>query len=358
MLEIIKDVLRWLEKAYIHFPYLFLRGYAFVPRTVIMELNYQCNLRCSMCYLVRERKEKETGYEKKRELSGQEWGKVIDTIPRITNLTFTGGEIFLRSDVLDILGKSNRSHTTHILTNGTLIDPDSARALVTMGLNSLTISLDGRGETHDRIRNSPGCFERVLQSIQYLQEEKKRQGKKKPLIGFNYVILDSNTEDMCRIAEMAEEMGIEWISFQLYDPSLLRSGLDLQNEMDLRQNPVDQVVKVPEGRLLNAINEVMSLKSKTSIFFVPPFSKEEITGYYQGKIRMRGLYCYLPWVLTYISPYGDVYPCYGLNFGNVRGMSLAKIWNSQRYRNFRRDLAHRRLFPACIGCCNVRKWSR
>ena len=358
MLEMVKKTLQELEKAYIHFPYFFLRGHAFLPRTVIMELNYQCNLRCSMCYLVREKTEKEMGYEKGRELSADEWGRVIDKIPRITNLTFTGGETLIRNDALAILERAAHRHITHILTNGTLINPEVARSLSTMGLNSLTISLDGWKETHDRVRNFPGCFDLVMKAIEYLKEEKEKGGKKKPLIGFNYVILDSNVEDMGKIANVAEEMGIDWVSFQLYDPSLLRSGLDLKDEMDLSQNPVDRVMKIPGEVLKEAIREVKGIKGRTRMYFVPPYEEEEIAGYYQGRMSMKGLYCYLPWTLTYISPYGDVYPCYGLSFGNVRETNLAKIWNGERYRNFRKELARKKLFPACIGCCNVRRWSR
>lgn len=197
----------------------------------------------------------------------------------------------------------------------------------------------------------------MLHGIGYLKEEKKRRGKKKPLIGFNYVILDSNVEDMSRIAGLAEEMEIDWVSFQLYDPSLLRSGLDLKDTMDLSQSPLDRVMKIPEERLKDAIRKVKDSKVKTRIF-VPPYEEGEIAGYYQGRMSLKGLYCYLPWILAYISPYGDVYPCYGLKFGNVRETNLAKIWNSEKYRNFRKELAPKKLFPACIGCCNVRRWSR
>lgn len=45
-----------------------------------------------------------------------------------------------------------------ITTNGTLIDMMSARHLLEAGLNTIAISVDGIGKSHDEFRSVPGAL--------------------------------------------------------------------------------------------------------------------------------------------------------------------------------------------------------
>ena len=84
-------------------PYKTFRGRALSPLKVIIELTYRCNLACEMCYLIQERKMKETR-ENVTELTTAEVKGVIDQLGMVFPIvTFTGGEPLIRSDIMELI---------------------------------------------------------------------------------------------------------------------------------------------------------------------------------------------------------------------------------------------------------------
>ena len=75
-----------------------------IPAWSMIELTYRCNLKCSHCYLPGGQSEK-SGESGERELTTGEVKKVLDQLAEegCLFLAFTGGEIFLRKDVFEIL---------------------------------------------------------------------------------------------------------------------------------------------------------------------------------------------------------------------------------------------------------------
>ena len=92
-------------------PFLFGGGRAFVPQSLTLELTFRCNLSCQMCPLdlprmMHDGEHKEFIKERKGvELTSPEIHGIIDDLARfgVKNLTLTGGEAFLRHDILEII---------------------------------------------------------------------------------------------------------------------------------------------------------------------------------------------------------------------------------------------------------------
>ena len=88
---------------------------------------------------------------------------------------FTGGEPFLNPEMEAILAETLALGPATVLTNGILLDPERARRLRVLDLDSdysldLRVSLDGfDAETNDAIRGA-GTFERILRGVQNLLE--------------------------------------------------------------------------------------------------------------------------------------------------------------------------------------------
>ena len=86
-------------------------------------------------------------------------------------------------------------------------------------------------------------------------------------------------------------------------------------------------------------------------------SKKAIDNYYNSHYNERN-YCLIPWARTVVSPYGEVFPCVnfsliGYTLGNIKEKSLKDIWNAIPYKDFRRMLKKRGLFPLCSKCCMI-----
>ena len=73
-----------------------------IPAQAVLELTYRCNLHCVHCYVDR--------IDETDELTTVEWKDVIDQLKAAGTmyLLFTGGEIMLRPDLLDIASYARR----------------------------------------------------------------------------------------------------------------------------------------------------------------------------------------------------------------------------------------------------------
>jgi radical SAM protein with 4Fe4S-binding SPASM domain len=108
-----------------------------------------------------------------QELTFDEIKKVISDIALMKTQMFavTGGEPFMRKDLLDILGFAHsQGLKTGIATNGFLIDEQMVQKIKEVGVGSIQISLDGLETTHNMIRGNSLSFQRAINALQYLQE--------------------------------------------------------------------------------------------------------------------------------------------------------------------------------------------
>lgn len=86
-------------------------------------------------------------------------------------LCITGGEPLLRPDFFDILEYAHElGFAWGMTTNGTLITPDVARRLADVGMRTVSVSIDGLEETHDRQRGMRGGWRRAMEGVKNLLE--------------------------------------------------------------------------------------------------------------------------------------------------------------------------------------------
>ncbi len=129
-------------------------------RLVAWEVTRSCNLSCIHC-----RASAESG-PYKDELSTAECFKVLDDIASFSKpiIIFTGGEPLLRDDIYDIVKHGSGLGLRCVMaTNGSLLDEDTVRKLVDVGIQRISLSLDGATrETHDAFRKVDGSFDSVI----------------------------------------------------------------------------------------------------------------------------------------------------------------------------------------------------
>jgi len=133
-----------------------------------IELTYGCNLHCVHCYT--------DCYNRpeliRRELGFDDITHILDQLADLGCLwiCFTGGEIFMRSDFLDIYAYARRTgFLVTLFTNATLITERLADALAAQPPFSIDISCHGAtDETFDRITQVRGSFRRFLAGVRLL----------------------------------------------------------------------------------------------------------------------------------------------------------------------------------------------
>ncbi|HHY47014.1 MAG TPA: radical SAM protein [Firmicutes bacterium] len=133
-----------------------------VPSLIVISPTMRCNLHCIGCYAGR--------YTKQQELEFEVLDRVVNEAKDmgIYFIVVSGGEPFVRSDLLDLFEKHD-DVAFMVYTNGTLIDREMASRLVNLGNVSPAISLEGF-EAETDARRGPGTFEKVMRAMDYLRE--------------------------------------------------------------------------------------------------------------------------------------------------------------------------------------------
>jgi radical SAM protein with 4Fe4S-binding SPASM domain len=141
------------------------------PLNGAVEVTRRCNLSCAHCYTnlpvgAREAKE--------RELSCGEHCRLIDEMAEsgCLWLLFTGGEIFVREDFLDIYSHAKeKGLIVTLFTNGTLITPEIADYLAERRPFSIEITIYGRSrEIYQTVTGVANSYDRCLRGIRLLVE--------------------------------------------------------------------------------------------------------------------------------------------------------------------------------------------
>jgi radical SAM protein with 4Fe4S-binding SPASM domain len=123
-------------------------------RYLFLEVTRRCNLSCAYCG------SSCTGAEQAPEMPASRFVEVIRQIAadfpaRSIMVAVTGGEPLLKRGILDIFQALHEAGFPYgMVTNGWLLDGKVARALVALGMGSISVSMDALPEVNDRLRGA------------------------------------------------------------------------------------------------------------------------------------------------------------------------------------------------------------
>ncbi len=167
------------------------------PLRVMFELTYRCNFKCRHCYVP-------NSYRKRGELKTREIFSILDQLAEIGcfYLGFTGGEPFVRNDLMDILRYAKRKGFEIIIySNGSLIDERIADELSVLRPNKVDITIPAvTKDAFEKITRQCGSYSKVFKAINLLH-------KKGVNLGFKTCILKENHLQIKDIRDFAFSMG-------------------------------------------------------------------------------------------------------------------------------------------------------
>lgn len=267
-----------------------------IPFSAHWELTYRCNLSCVHCYA--------TDRQRKGELSTAEILRVLDQLAEANCLflCFTGGEIFCRNDLLDVLrAAKSRGFAFRLLTNGALLTPKLADTLVELTPLSVEFSLYALNPAiHERITTVKGSHGKTMAAIRLCRER-----------GLNTVVksvlLKSNLGEFATLSGFAKELGARFVFDFLLAPSD-----DGARPMAIHGLSEDELCGffLRQGRLEGYRGAV-------------PARSEPVCG--QGGNTLA------------ITPFGDVLPCLAIrkSVGNLRDRTFREIWHNSALEQIR-----------------------
>lgn len=152
------------------------------PLLVDLELASICNLKCPMCYTITKQ------FKENVNSTRMEWNlykKIIDEIAfKVPAIRLSlRGEATLNKNFVECIryAKSKGIKEISTLTHGFKLNLEFFEKIVNAGIDWITISIDGVGETYNNIRK-PLKFEELLDKIKKIKEYKDKKKLKKPVI--------------------------------------------------------------------------------------------------------------------------------------------------------------------------------
>lgn len=129
---------------------------------VVISVTERCNLACEGCWAAE--------YDKRDDLPYSLLERVIKELAemRANFITFTGGEPFMRKDIIDLMA-AHPEAVFQIYTNGTLVTEQLADKLQELGNAIPLLSINGFEKANDSIRGK-GNFQTVVRAMELLKD--------------------------------------------------------------------------------------------------------------------------------------------------------------------------------------------
>jgi pyrroloquinoline quinone biosynthesis protein E len=188
-----------------------------VPR-LDFELSSGCDHRCGHCYNVWNASpgDPQFGYKPGRPLSTQGLKALMEKAVRQSGadyLCLTGGEPLLRADALEIIRHACALvPTVQLITNGSHVPMETARALKAAGLRQVQLTLlAGTRELHDRLKGAT-CFDDTLRAALNLKEAGVP-------VQVCFVAMHANAGELAAVMELCCALGVRSLSYNRMSPT-------------------------------------------------------------------------------------------------------------------------------------------
>lgn len=284
-----------------------------IPLSVLLEVTYRCNLACLHCYL------HEGPADRPRpprgELTLEEIQRILEELAEAGSffVTFTGGEVFLRRDFLDIVAHARaQGLCVTVFTTGTVMTPDHAERLADLRPFAVEASVYSRNpEVHDAITKIPGSHRRTVEALRSLKARGVQIVIKTPLMSLN-------ANEYHGLVDLAEELGARYG----FDPVLVprRNGDRTPLQYAMSREQIAAFAGDP------VLGSIFSGGPRDASCGDEPICST-------GRNTCR------------ISPYGEVFGCVVSTraVGNLRQQRFREIWEQAPYFQYLRTITVKNL---------------
>lgn len=270
-----------------------------IPVSLVIELLTRCNLTCQHCYLPEHINDGlSTETVKKLLVQFRELGGTI--------VTYTGGEIFLRKDIFELIRFARDLRLRVILlSNGTLITEDDAKMLQKLYITEFSTTIFSMdSHIHDGITGIPGSLAKTIMGIRHLSAQGINVRVKMPIMKPNAMCI----RDVHR--------------FCISNNHQFSASPTIFSKNDGDERP--KKLRASGGCLQKVIKEIDEINNETA---------NNLSNIFKYDVPCAALFSSFA-----IDCEGNVYPCNSLlyNIGNVYSLSLKEIWfNSKRLQDIK-----------------------
>ncbi|MDD5092489.1 MAG: radical SAM protein [Candidatus Wallbacteria bacterium] len=287
----------------------------------------RCNLACKHCFVSGSHINKKASL-----LSYSDITSIIDQLcdMNVFKLVITGGEPFLRDDILDIVHYANTQKlNVQINSNGSLITDKLLQEISKrkLQISHFTLSCEGYEELHDEVRGK-GNFQKFSNSVNIL----KSYGFE---VLINIVARSEIMKNKDRVFSLLNSMQCKRFNFAMLRPT----GSAIFNREYFSYSINDTI---DFFRDVKQFQKDHGLESYAEIIDSPTY------------YRFAGSFCNAASVSLAITPAGCVTPCpyldelcgmLDIDLDNVYDKPLAEIWKKSKSFSYMREFSN-----SCQSC--------
>ncbi|MFH1786597.1 MAG: radical SAM protein [archaeon] len=318
-----------------------------LPVNLTLSLTFACNSKCRTCNIWQFYKKdtKRAG----KELRTDEYEEIIDKLGKSTVwFTLSGGEPFLRKDIVDICSYATRTNpeVINIPTNGLL--PKRTEDKVAQILEEckdtkvvINLSLDGIGKKHDEMRGINGNFDKLIDTYGRLKSLKG--GHDNFTLGIHTVISKMNLPEIKNI--------YEFVMTELKPDSYITETAENRVELDTMNMDITPSAEEYAKAIYPVENGMLTEMKKTKGFH--KMIKALRLEYYNSVKKVLAekrqiLPCYAGIASGHVDPFGNVWACCisAKSMGNLRenDYDLRRVWFSEKADEIRRFIKHKNCY--------------
>jgi len=313
-----------------------------------------CNQKCRFCWL---RDFDNTDF--KDEISSERYQQLIKEAKSIgvKEIQITGGgEPLIRNDVLEIMGNIKQSKIFgKLTTNGILFTDETIEKIVKMKWDEIIFSLDSPyADVNDYLRGTKNSFSKVVSSIRFFNEFKRRFGSEKPKIVIHTVLCNKNFENLPEMYEFAHKLQCSNVFIEPIVLLALKSGAG--KELTLSEDDKKILPKYLEraktiARKYKIENNLDSLEMQ----FIEKTNRMKEVILDKNSGGLNSIPCYEPWYNIVVRPDGAAGPCCVFDdktkgVENIREKSLKEIWHGAYFKKIRGRILQNDLPEFCSKC--------
>ena len=276
------------------------------------------------------------------DLKANEIKKVFKDIAQNFNakkifIAVTGGEPLLRKDLFEVMSYTNElGFNWGMVTNGFLINEKIVKKMKDAGMNTIDISIDGLGDSHDNFRGVKGAYKHAINAIKLLKDEDFLK-----TLRISTSVIKNNINNLEELYKTFSKLGIDSWRLINVDP-IGRAELDksiLLNTEELT-------------KLFNFIKEKRNTSKIEVTFGCSMFLGLE----FEDEVRDYFFYCNTGINIASILHNGDIYVCPNvprrkeLIQGNVLKDNFSDIWKN-KFKIFRNKNRTK-----CKKCSKCEHW--
>ena len=318
-----------------------------MPINFTVSVTNKCNARCKTCNIWRIYEENHDLIQP--ELSAEEFERIFENIGRNAYwFTISGGEPFLRNDIVDIydaLIQHCSPNIVNVPTNATAPKRIEKRVRKFLEINNkstliINLSLDGIGDKHDEIRGVKGNFKKLLDTYERLKALKEDFENLR--LGVHTVISIYNADHIQDIYNFVRGLKPDSHIFEVAEErvELLTIGSGITPDHESLSEAMTGITNDIQHNYLESCD------------FLSRITQSFRLQYYETmrmvvEERRQIFPCYAGYASCQISPYGDLWACCILgsksSFGNLRDVDydFNKLWYSEKAYEIRASIKSR-----------------